>query len=771
MSWQNKLIKFTVSVKYNENGKKEVKFPKGYTELDKTINYNPKSYAIQTGSKSGIIVLDLDKNKKDLIDGTDLLDYYTFDTFTVKSPSGGYHLYFLYDDNISSNSTNIFKINNKLVCADIRSNNGCIFGFGTEVEYYNGSKFEKREWKIIKDKDIIKMPDFLIEMIKTKNLDENFKPIIYKEEKKEIINKEDAYEQMDKKLSLIKKEHYVDYNTWLNIGFCIFNILGDNELWHKYSKISDKYNRDDLISKWKSFKNSRKEKLGWNFINSLIDSPILENINSIYSFKNYMFDKIEFENKYRKNPFTPKSEEYINYIKELQIEFGKFFISTTESGVDMTYFLREIVKKDTKYLKLEEVETRRAIKDFNINCNIFNPSYTIKCHLTTVDPAKNILYIDDNKIILNRYLKPIWHLKKLEEWISKGDKKIQNEVSDWLKYHFKSVICNDNEKDYLFLCNFIGNTLFNPHFFPRIAPILSSSETGTGKTGVIKKIFEKYLGHAYGLKDDSNFSGKGALSPLVGKTFCLLEEVDITKSIEYNKLKTLISEDEISYEQKFQNTITVPNYCKFVLTTNKNRAISCLESNERRFCEFKLRSHLTHKEGYFNVYNYDWQYFTYFFKDFVGQVTYNHKTEVNINNTKIMLANHEIFIRDYIIANYNSFDASEGFFWPPQEKILKIYEEMGGKLKKDLFITYMKDRNVFIDIARKQINGERKMRIKLQKKEDIISAFKHRNSGLDPCKDWLYCPCNNKAFYEKNEKKYCISCVGDVEPTAQIIEY
>ena len=69
----------------------------------------------------------------------------------------------------------------------------------------------------------------------------------------------------------------------------------------------------------------------------------------------------------------------------------------------------------------------------------------------------------------------------------------------------KMVICNNKEEDYVWLYNWISNTLYDLDFKPSCTPILQSSLTGTGKSSFVAKIFKEFMGPAYCIKDDNNF--------------------------------------------------------------------------------------------------------------------------------------------------------------------------------------------------------------------------------------------------------------------------
>jgi hypothetical protein len=66
-------------------------------------------------------------------------------------------------------------------------------------------------------------------------------------------NMEEIIEIMDKCISRTRAD---DYNTWIEIGMCLFNIDSDScfKLWDDFSKQSDKYDAYECSKKWHSFK-------------------------------------------------------------------------------------------------------------------------------------------------------------------------------------------------------------------------------------------------------------------------------------------------------------------------------------------------------------------------------------------------------------------------------------------------------------------------------------------------------------------------------------
>lgn len=756
--------KFTCNL-YLENGKKKCLPPKGWqnTESD---DHDPTQYGILCGKKSNIIVVDFDHSKKDSVSGMNFFSFcQPIYTYTVKTGSNGRHLYFKYTDKIKSgNSTNIFEIDGKPVSIDIRSDGGFVIGAGSQVG--------DLKWEVLHDLPIAEMPDWLIEMINNKYLSELWKPIKkpVNEIKNEIINVEIDEGQLEQKLASIDKSRWDDYNTWLNLGIVIFNLIGDIDVWRKFSKLSDKYDPESLEFKWNSFKSDKTEKLGWNYLNGLVrrDNPerfkIISAVGKFESKK--MFDINYFMQLWVKNPNkNKKSEEYKNHVLQVQKEFAKYFVICLESGIALIYYIREYTTKNYKYFALCETDLKRFQASLTPR-DLLNPMLVTHVNFSTVNPVKPIIYEEDGKLILNRFIRPEWDFGKLEEWIkTKGNAQEQEKVEKWIDNHLLNVVCGGNKEDFKFLVNWIGNTLFKYDFNPQIAIILRSEETGTGKSGLIKKIFQEYFGQAYGLKDDSNFSGKGAMAPLMGKLFGLLEEVHIETKEDYNKLKTLISEDSVTYEAKFQNSITVPNYCKFILTTNNTRAIKHMASNERRFAEFNLKSHLTHGTGYFDVYNCSWQYWTYYFRKYQENVNFaRYKTSTNANNTKIMLKDQELFICNEILANYSAYPKINDQRYAIFPDLYDKYAEKFSIKNKSLFHTYFLDRNVFIgEKIRKRFDGKQYVMVKLNTWDNIIRDFKNRNSGVNPIDEFIICErCKTaKAVKEVNDIKYCNVCVPE----------
>ena len=134
--------------------------------------------ALITGKTSGIMVIDLDRNHgdsdkdgvmayKELIEGLGMTEeeqQQAFNTFTVKTPNGGLHLYFKYIEGIKNSS-------NAELSIDIRTDGGIIImpGSRRKINRTNDDGLEEETtevYKVYKDNPIYNMPLKLFEKLK-----------------------------------------------------------------------------------------------------------------------------------------------------------------------------------------------------------------------------------------------------------------------------------------------------------------------------------------------------------------------------------------------------------------------------------------------------------------------------------------------------------------------------------------------------------------------------------------------------------------------------
>ncbi|KAJ3334604.1 hypothetical protein HDU93_007653, partial [Gonapodya sp. JEL0774] len=162
--WQLGWIAFPISIAWNSNRqKKELQAPKGWQNLDvEAAKALPtrNAMAIQTGSASGIIVLDIDDvdGWRQFLHENDQVEPHTV---TARSQSGGIHYYFEW-----SESVNDLKSTSALLggCADIRNKGGMIIAPPTSFAVPGETEARTYAWlegKSPWDCELAQMPDWL----------------------------------------------------------------------------------------------------------------------------------------------------------------------------------------------------------------------------------------------------------------------------------------------------------------------------------------------------------------------------------------------------------------------------------------------------------------------------------------------------------------------------------------------------------------------------------------------------------------------------------
>lgn len=158
------VIPFTAEKKFNLLQWKEFE-KKKVTEKDIEewwTKYPDANVAIITGEISGVTVVDFDVGDDGLISPKqrELADQLP-ETLTVKTPSGGFHLYYKYNPNFINSS-------NKELGIDVRNNGGLTGGWDNYCEYTKSSGTEIKGWykKVTEvSSEIVELPTEILKSI------------------------------------------------------------------------------------------------------------------------------------------------------------------------------------------------------------------------------------------------------------------------------------------------------------------------------------------------------------------------------------------------------------------------------------------------------------------------------------------------------------------------------------------------------------------------------------------------------------------------------
>jgi hypothetical protein len=139
-------------------------------EMNESINFKFNNVAIITGKSSNIFVIDVDVNDNGLLYFQRFCSKhnyrYDMDTTCVLTPSGGIHLYYIYNEIFSSNSVRLKttdSLGNEInVGIDIRSNGGCVVA--------PPSKYPKGKYEFLCMKRPQECPEFMYELINASSI-------------------------------------------------------------------------------------------------------------------------------------------------------------------------------------------------------------------------------------------------------------------------------------------------------------------------------------------------------------------------------------------------------------------------------------------------------------------------------------------------------------------------------------------------------------------------------------------------------------------------
>ena len=250
---------FSIDIKQKQNKegkwKKDIVFQKNWQNFTTKESYYNKDYnglALLTGKVNNIIVIDIDnvKHWEKL-----LQEQNKKEPKTVKATSGngGIHLYFKYDEEIS-NVKSTDHVFGKDYDIDIRTNGGCIIAPPSKYYNENQKKEVKYEWVTsILDKEPIEIPDWM------KTLLLNKKEKINEETNEIEINFDYDEDEIEKLVSMLNVNRSENYNDWINVGLCLYNINKNYlYIWKEFSKKSKKYDKNESKEKWESFKKDKK---------------------------------------------------------------------------------------------------------------------------------------------------------------------------------------------------------------------------------------------------------------------------------------------------------------------------------------------------------------------------------------------------------------------------------------------------------------------------------------------------------------------------------
>ncbi len=229
-------VKFGGTLHVDTTGRKVFKnYPMNWQELKKSPRGTDKhsNWGILTGKVNNVTVIDLDTCKE--TGSFESLDWFEskfgpidrLNTLTTRTVNGGYHVYFQYTDKLTNKCVTRDKV-------DLLSDRSCCFeGVGYDV-------IDSTKPRVLTQDEIhylLAEPEY-----------------IQLPQHQGIVSVTGDAEDLWKILDKLDEKRYTDYDLWTKVGLALKEHPNGLELFRRFSEKSPQYMRDQVNSKWKSYK-------------------------------------------------------------------------------------------------------------------------------------------------------------------------------------------------------------------------------------------------------------------------------------------------------------------------------------------------------------------------------------------------------------------------------------------------------------------------------------------------------------------------------------
>lgn len=309
-----------------------------------------KNTNVKFNHDNGIIVLDIDyTHRKHAGKKNDFVDKFgdinslikMCNTYTVNTAGGGYHFYFLYDEDLSKTHIDIKDKDGKSTHVDLLSNNSLCVGVQTTRD--------GKTYKVVQNKKITKMPKKIKQYIK--DYEQRTKPKLKITKKKVIKNDEVVHRQGDWcyhftddfKKAIVNavpiKKHLDKYEMWFKFTtFC--KVIGAQELWDERSKKAKGYDRSNNIDIWNGISSTQMVGIVPHFLKFLkIDDEKAEEFAPYFKY-------VPTQNLNKKKPHKRINTKKLGYT--FLDDYAGDVVIKSDTGTGKTTTFKHHIKKHKK---------------------------------------------------------------------------------------------------------------------------------------------------------------------------------------------------------------------------------------------------------------------------------------------------------------------------------------------------------------------------------------------------------------------------------------
>lgn len=346
---------------------------------------------VACGKINDIVVLDLDFYKDgdegtiNIFNETFGTDYTIFDTFSVKTGSGGWHLYFKYDPDIKQTT-------NAETSVDIRNDGGYVVAAGT---HFTTSDNKVKKYTVEHDSTIKVMPpalkqwclDHLYKGTKMERKQRNPKIKVHNPiTNMDVVAKQDevdlgvyTFDLSDNEIEEIfckgiSDKYFNNYSDWL-IFTTAMKTLNKVDLWDKYSRIrgGDNYDYDKNNQVYDGITAHNT----LFCVEHLAKNSTAEGSDSVLSYTKYKPTECHKEMatiNINRNKLGIKDGEQIDFIEEF-LDDTRCLVVRSDTGTGKTTSMKKYMKNENcKFLSIVSrislgKEQNKVFQDGGLECN------------------------------------------------------------------------------------------------------------------------------------------------------------------------------------------------------------------------------------------------------------------------------------------------------------------------------------------------------------------------------------------------------------------
>lgn len=624
--------------------KQGTKYPaiKEWEQLEETplgdFKATTKGLGIVCGKVSNVFCFDIDNmDNWNKLQATGV-DMTVFDeTPCTKTPSGGLHYYFQYDEEILT-TTNCMDIENMKSGFDIRSDKSQVVA---PPSTYYASKPDKKQFEGVlykwhldfEDCEAQICPDWLKRLLtkkdKIKVIDDKF--VIVSNEREDnvevdfeamdkisnVTNKSDyktlTFEQVSEIVNNLDTDRFSNYDDWCHLLWSIARWAEENEvdeddvidMLDEYSQNCEGYkSHRDVAKKYnEAFKGQQREK---KFTIGTVIHWLKQDNPSVLSnlFKEQQSEALK----------TIEMKEFDLRDKYVWVDFyNEHTTKTFESREAMVDSVRNnicrvlalVMKSKSFFLKKDTVTSISSIDKLAGVLNFTLTYQTEKVDKRTKDKKlkKVIEAVKLNELIdYDRVMKPYEDVgcypdkdvkqcpdKHYNIWSGFIAEQVEVDESKIgrVKYILKELWASGDDKLYKYLLSWFRFCVANPAEMTKVALFLFSKE-GAGK-GTIVDFFQQYV---LGRELSFQFTGIDQViekhqTNIKGKKLIYVNEMGSTKEMflsNFDKIKPIITDPIISENPKNGCIVSVDNITNVIMSTNHKNSIHISENDRRYTC-------------------------------------------------------------------------------------------------------------------------------------------------------------------------------------------